>query len=1012
MKNKKNLLLLLGLFLVAGCGGNNNSSSINSNSESSSNSEISSSEKEFSSADSVSSSESISSSNEISSSETNISSSNVVSSDNSISSSEYLSSDDNLSSNTSSSSSSLSSSSNSSESSSSSDINIDVDGLSFEGVSNTKTPKGKYFNPFKDVKVTSSDGTDLTDYLNVSGSVNYGKLGNYTLKYFVNINGKEKSITRKIEVTSDSITRSSNKNNYTSGNVTLGSGSYRKGSGDELDAPAEAKYLDEELLNKPIPTSSWWTTMLTSNYGGSNGIFTNPYRSSFQNDGVEITDGKEGFTQYWTDAEGTVSTAQFYVATKDILFKASSLNPSYYTKVIDYSDNTAKIAMRNTLDGEDEMVITYAQGSPYIFAEQKEKTGKFNLAIAGATKPYEFYDLNLNKIDNTYTGDGIIVKIPELHVGYTCDIPTTPNSTLPRNPIYQDKYYLINTPSNTTFTISREKHSNEVFFDCISYTLGDGNYLSIGSINSLQEASFYHKHGYSLIQKSNSNYVIDYANSDVITTYTQNYSSLNGDSTNSIVALMPHQYKNSSVSLTDKTYKTIRGDFKVYDGNIFETKQSFYGMLPGYTVPTDSSFSKSQLEEYFVSLDNNTNSTFGDIDDERKGPYWDAKTIYPLAQGLLIADQINNNEYKQKFLTKLENYLKDWFTYDGASDEKYLYYNEVYKTMYYSNNDFNTASSLNDHHFTHGYLVISAAIASMYDNNFFNEYKDIINMLLKDYANPSRDDDTYPYLRTFDKWFGHSWADGFGSASEGNNQESSGEALNSWVAAYTFGLINNDQDMIDAAIYGYTTELNSIKQYVFNYDQDIWSSEYKKTADVCCITWGGKNTDATFFGLNPSFIYGIHWLPIGEYVSGYAITDSDKVALERIYNSYLDKKVGFTDTWMSNMRCIEALINPTNAINNFNANAILNDDYPNDLVPTYYNIYASKSMGLRTDDLYLKNANNVGWDVFKKDNSTYYVQVFNPSNTTKSFVVCDENGNEVKTISVNASSFEKVEIKL
>lgn len=1012
MKNKKNILLLLSLFSIFGCAGNNNSTS-------------NSSTNYTNESDSYSSGTTSSDENIITS-ESVTSSSGVISSDDSVSSSESLS-NNNLSSNTSgsnsssgsvssssssSTSSSSSASSSSSSSSSSSDINIDIDGLSFEGVDDTKTPKGKYFNPFKNVKVVSNDGTDLTDYLNVSGSVDYGKLGTYTLKYFINLNGKEKSITRKVEVTADSITRNSNNNSYTSGSVNLGSGSYRKGTGDELSKPTDAKYLDEELLNKPIPTSSWWTTMLTANYGGSNGIFTNPYRSSFQNDGVEITDGKEGFTQYWTDDNGTVSTAQFYVATKDILFKASSLNSSYYTKVIDYSDSTVKIAMRNGLESEDEMVITYAQGSPYIFAEQKEKSGKFNLAVAGTTKPYEFYDLNLNKIENTYTGEGIIIKIPEIHVGYTCDVPTTPNSTLPRNPIYQDKYYLINAPTNTTFTFTREKHSNAVFFDCISYTLGDGNYLSIGSINSLQEASFYHKHGYSLIQKSNSNYEIDYKTSDVITTYTQNYSSLNGGSINSIVALMPHQYKNSSVTLTDKTYKTIRGDFKVYDGNVFETKQSFYGMLPGYTVPTDSSFSKTQLEEYFVSLDNNTNSTFGDTDDERKGPYWDSKTIYPLAQGLLIADQINNNKYKQKFLTKLENYLIDWFTYDGVSDEKYLYYNEEYKTMYYSNNDFNTASSLNDHHFTHGYLVISAAIAAMYDNDFFNGYKDIINMLLKDYANPHRDDNTYPYLRTFDKWFGHSWADGFGSASEGNNQESSGEALNSWVAAYTFGLINNDQDMIDAAIYGYTTELNSIKQYVFNYDQDIWSSEYKKTADVCCITWGGKNTDATFFGLNPSFVYGIHWLPIGEYVSGYAITDSDKVALERIYNSYLNKKVGFTDTWMSNMRCIEALINPTNAINNFNATAILNDDYPNDLVPTYYNIYASKSMGLRSDDLYLKNANNVGWDVFKKDSSTYYVQVFNPTNTPKSFVVCDENGNEVKTITVNASSFEKIEIKI
>ena len=888
---------------------------------------------------------------------------------------------------------------------------VDLENVVFYGVEGVTHPVGKYFNPYKGVSVYSKDGEDLTKYLVVSGNVEYGKVGKYTLTYTLNGNGINKSIERKIDIAETSLENYAYSRTYTNGVNSLENASYRIGNGEELEKPLDPAYLAEDLRDKPIPTSSWWTTMLISNYGGSNGIFTNPYRSSFQNGGVEITDVGEGFTQYWTDGDGTLSTAQFYNAIKEILFKANSLNSSYYTRVIDYSDSTAKIAMRNTMDGADEMVITYAQGSPYIFAEQKEKTGEFNVTVAGTTKPYEYYDLNLKKVEGSYTGDGLIIKIPQMHVGYICAIPTGKNQTLPQTPIYADKYYLINAPEGTTFNITRKAHSNQTFFDNVTYTLGNGNYFSVGALSSLQDASFYHEHAYSFIHKSYTDFEIDYSTSKVITTYYQNFSNVEGDS-NSLVALMPHQYKYSNVTLTDKKFKTIRGDFKVFNGNIFTTEQSFYGMLPGYTLPTDSGFSKDTLDDYFDSLDKNTNATFGDSDEYRKGPYWDAKTIYPLAQGVMMADQAGSAAYKQKFLTKLENYLSDWFTYSGSNDESYLYYDEAYGTMYYSNNDFNTSKYLNDHHFTHGYLVLSAAIASMYDNNFFNNYKGIIELLLKDYADPSRESGTYPYLRTFDKWFGHSWADGYGAAAEGNNQESSGEALNSWIAAYTFGLLNNDQEMIDAAIYGYTTELNSIKQYVFNYDQDLWSTEYKKAADVCCIMWGGKNTDATFFGLNPSFVYGIHWLPIGEYVSGYSVTDSDKVALQRIYNSYLSKKVGFKDTWMSNMRCVEALLDPDNAINNFNANAILNDDYPNDLASTYYNIYAAKSMGLRTDDLFVKNATNIGWDVFKKDATTYYVQVFNPSSSSMNYEICDDLGNVVKTITIEGNTFTKIKVDL
>lgn len=877
------------------------------------------------------------------------------------------------------------------------------------GLDNIEISKGQYFNPYKDVKVTSTTGEDITRYLNVTGHVNYGVIGEYDLEYSITYGESTEIINRTITVTNKSISRTTYSYNGINETVNVGSASYRSGNGTELDSPSDPIYLENDLRNKPVPTSSWWTTMLRDNYGASNGIFTNPYRASFQADGVEITDCGEGFTQYWTDADSTVSTAQFFNAIKEVMFKASSLSSSYYTRVIDYSDTTAKIALRNSMEGADEMVVTFVQGSPYIFVEQKEKTGNFSLAVAGATKPYEFYDLEGNKVTNTYTGNALIIKIPQMHVGYTCAVPNTPNSTLPQNPIYEDKYYLINAPENTTFTFSKVKHSNEAFTENIAYTLGEGNYFTIGSLNNIQEASFYHEHAYSFVHRGTVDYNVDYSTSIITTEYTHNYSNINIES-NPIFALLPHQYKYSDATLTSYIFESVRGNLKVYNGSSFETKQSFYGMLPGYTSPTDNGFNESLMNSYLASLDSNTNTTYGDNDENRAGPYWDSKTIYPLAQGLLMADQLYNVNYKNSYLTKIEELLIDWFTYSGQKDKKYLYYNEKYGTMYYSNNDFNTATSLNDHHFTHGYLVFAASIASMYDDTFYQNYKEIIDLLLQDYACPTRDSDLYPYLRTFDKWQGHSWADGFGSAAEGNNQESSGEALNSWVAAYLYGLQTQNQEMIDAAIYGFTTELNSIKQYVFNYDNDLWSDEYRSQTDVCCITWGGKNTDATFFGLNPSFVYGIHWLPIGEYVSSYAITASDKEALQRIYNNYLERKTGFKDTWMSNMRCIEAILNPNVAISNFNDLAILADDYPNDLAPTYYNIYALKSLGQKTDEIKVGNATNVAWSVYKYNNTTYNVQLWNPTSSAQKVNIIDSTGNVIKTVTINANSFENFSI--
>jgi NAD(P)H-dependent FMN reductase len=101
-----------------------------------------------------------------------------------------------------------------------------------------------------------------------------------------------------------------------------------------------------DLLDRPVPTNQWWTALAMSNYGNSNGIYNNPLRSSFSNAGVEVTQSGEGFTQFW-NPEGNQTIAQFSLALKDFNMKPSSLSASYQTRVIDYSDNTVKVAMRN-----------------------------------------------------------------------------------------------------------------------------------------------------------------------------------------------------------------------------------------------------------------------------------------------------------------------------------------------------------------------------------------------------------------------------------------------------------------------------------------------------------------------------------------------------------------------------------------------------------------------------------------------------------------------------------------
>jgi endo-1,3(4)-beta-glucanase len=240
----------------------------------------------------------------------------------------------------------------------------------------------------------------------------------------------------------------------------------------------------------------------------------------------------------------------------------------------------------------------------------------------------------------------------------------------------------------------------------------------------------------------------------------------------------------------------------------------------GFTLPGDATYSGDTLKTY---LDKVLADTIpGDVslywaDSDKNfinapGPYWCGKAIYPLAQSIIAADQASLSDYKSQLVSRLKGILTDWFTYSGTSDKRWLYYDQIYGSMYYSADNFSTNSRLSDHHFTSGYLVYGAAVLSMYDSTFASEYGEMAKLLLKDYMNYDQDS-RYPSFRGFDTYAGHSWADGFGDFGDDNDQESCGEALNSWNAAYLLGVALGDESMEKAAIWASRTRwkpLNNI----------------------------------------------------------------------------------------------------------------------------------------------------------------------------------------------------------
>ena len=122
-----------------------------------------------------------------------------------------------------------------------------------------------------------------------------------------------------------------------------------------------------------------------------------------------------------------------------------------------------------------------------------------------------------------------------------------------------------------------------------------------------------------------------------------------------------------------------------------------------------------------------------------------------------------------------------------------LVYDEVYKGIVSSEGfhvkdigaDFGN-TVYNDHHYHYGYMLVSAAILlhlhPKYPSRAALEAR--IDVLIRDVANPNREDPYFPTFRHFDWYLGHSYSHGVTPMGDGKDQESTSEDIN-----FNYGLM-------------------------------------------------------------------------------------------------------------------------------------------------------------------------------------------------------------------------------
>ncbi|GIE99870.1 glycosyl hydrolase [Paractinoplanes rishiriensis] len=242
------------------------------------------------------------------------------------------------------------------------------------------------------------------------------------------------------------------------------------------------------------------------------------------------------------------------------------------------------------------------------------------------------------------------------------------------------------------------------------------------------------------------------------------------------------------------------------------------------------------------------------------GSYFGLKELGRLATVAEVAKGIGALPQQQAALRRLRTGLVDWLTYDGPGDTRYFAYDRTWGGLIAVPAEFGSGD-YNDHHFQYGYLVRAAAVLAEADPGFLRDYGSGVSLVARDFSGTlsANGPDGFPPFRVFNAYLGHSAASGFAPFADGNNQESSSEAVAAWEAVTRWGLVSRDAGLTAYGVTHYALEAATARMY--------WLGEnlqrpagYRHT--VAGIVWDAKVDHATWFDPKVESIVGIQLLPL------------------------------------------------------------------------------------------------------------------------------------------------------
>lgn len=340
---------------------------------------------------------------------------------------------------------------------------------------------------------------------------------------------------------------------------------------------------------------------------------------------------------------------------------------------------------------------------------------------------------------------------------------------------------------------------------------------------------------------------------------------LEGQQNETAFALYPHQWRHylrggkGIEGLSAQKVSSVRGEMKIqfegHDDSFTESHPSL-GLTP--FLPLPSSFDRNLFAQLLAVDLTEKPKLVGDT-------YWLGKQLGKWTTLLPLAEQTGNAAAAAELTTRIKASLENFFTATDArgalkkADAGLFYYDANWGTLIGFPASYGSDTELNDHHFHYGYFIRAAAEIALRDPAWGKDWGGMVRLLIDDIACADRKSTQFPFLRCFDPYAGHSWASGHANFADGNNNESSSEAVNAWLGIILWATATKDRALRDLGVWLFTTEIEAINAYWFDVTNEFHHPDYKPS--VVTMVWGGKGANGTWFSGNPELVHGINWLP-------------------------------------------------------------------------------------------------------------------------------------------------------